>query len=211
MESDEGVKELKKTTTYVKVVKKPQSDGSQLTKKPRTEAEPSGRPRSNIKSKSELDEALKSNKIEVEVDRLLKIAKDIFRRKKRVNKIMLEKIDEVTKETRAILRQFLKEHRYDINSAQDDTQPEEKTHEDTFIIENVGVSDEIEQNPSMIEVDSEKEAEEIDDGKGEVDDKKYEEIVKVEDAEVAEKEKGEEKDDQALVIVVRDTGADKGK
>lgn len=61
----------------------------------------------------------------IEVDRLLKIAKERFKSKKRVNKIMLGKIDEVTKEIEAILRQFLKENKYDVNPTDDDTQLEE--------------------------------------------------------------------------------------
>lgn len=44
-----------------------------------------------------------------------------------------------------------------------------------------------------------------------VDAEKGEDVVKDVDEEVAKKEKGEKKDDQASVIVVRDTVADKGK
>lgn len=39
---------------------------------------------------------------------------------------MLEKINEVTKETEEILRQFLIEQRYDVNPPYDETQLEEK-------------------------------------------------------------------------------------
>lgn len=69
-----------------------------------------------------------------EVIRLLKIATKRFRSKKRVNRIMLGKIDEVTKETEEILRQFLIDHIYDVNLAHDDTQPREQSH-DTFVLE----------------------------------------------------------------------------
>lgn len=62
-----------------------------------------------------------------EVLRLLKIAKDRFRSKKRVNKLMLGKIDEVTKETKTILRQFVIERRYDVNLAHYVTHPKEQS------------------------------------------------------------------------------------
>lgn len=55
---------MKKTTTYVRVVRKPQSSGAQLTKKPRAEAEASSRARERKKEKSELDEALKFGNME---------------------------------------------------------------------------------------------------------------------------------------------------
>lgn len=165
-----------------------------------------------------------------EVDRLLKIATDRFRSKKRVNKI-IDKIDEVTKESDAILRQFLKEHGYDINLAHDDTQPVEQL-QDTSIMEvhtvipvektnvhttvddvdqKVDNSDEVEQDPLVIDVGWVKEAEEIgksDEEKGDVEAKNSDKDVSVE---IIDKDKGEEKDDQVQVIVARDTVADKGK
>lgn len=58
------MKEVKKTTTYARVVRKPQSGGAQSSKKPRAEAEPSGRAKASKKQKFELDEALKSDKVE---------------------------------------------------------------------------------------------------------------------------------------------------
>lgn len=45
---------------------------------------------------------------------MLKTTKDRFRSEKRVNKIMLGKIDEVTKEIEIILRQFLIDQRYGV-------------------------------------------------------------------------------------------------
>ncbi|XP_059070495.1 uncharacterized protein LOC131860139 [Cryptomeria japonica] len=53
-ESDEAVKEVKKTATYARGVKKPQSGGAQS----------SARARVRKKHKSKLDEAMKSNKVE---------------------------------------------------------------------------------------------------------------------------------------------------
>ncbi|XP_059068979.1 uncharacterized protein LOC131859358 [Cryptomeria japonica] len=260
---DEAVREVKKIATYARVVKKPQSSRAQPTKKPRTEAEQYGRPKSSRKSKSKLDEALKSGKVEgtydvraikevvvqymnvyskafiqlssmipkglydildarrhidhlederikeyilvnlsyivskVEVDRFLKLAKDRFRSKKRVNKIMREKIDEVVKETGPTKKAILAGHTNEQSIVVDDT--------DTTKVDNSG---EAEQNPLVIGVDSKKAVEEIgkvDEGKEEVDDKNEEETS----VENAQKEKGEEKGDQALVIVERDT--DKGK
>ncbi|XP_059075185.1 uncharacterized protein LOC131875169 [Cryptomeria japonica] len=47
-EYDEVAKEVKKTTTYARVVKNPQFGCAQPTKKPREEADPSGRTRSNL-------------------------------------------------------------------------------------------------------------------------------------------------------------------
>lgn len=55
---------MNKKTTYARVVRKIQSGGAQWTKKSRTKAEPSDRARASKKQKSELDEALKSDKIE---------------------------------------------------------------------------------------------------------------------------------------------------
>ncbi|XP_057820306.2 uncharacterized protein LOC131033178 [Cryptomeria japonica] len=60
---DEAVREVKKTTAYVRVVKKSQSTGAQPTKKPRTEVESSDRARASKKQNFELDEALKFDKI----------------------------------------------------------------------------------------------------------------------------------------------------
>lgn len=50
-----------------------------------------------------------------DVTGLLNLSKDRFQSKKRVNKIMRGKIDEVTKETEIILRQFLIDQRVDVN------------------------------------------------------------------------------------------------
>ncbi|XP_059073722.1 uncharacterized protein LOC131874389 [Cryptomeria japonica] len=215
--SNEAVKEVKKTTTYARVVKKPQSGGAQLSKKPRTKAEPSGRARLRKKPKYELHKALKSSKVEgtytivppmtlseivdevVEVDRMLKIAKDRLRIEKRVNKIMLGKIDEVVKETKIILKQFLQEHIYEVNPKDqsiEQTILKGKTNEHTTVVDdqNVGISDEAGQNPPMIEVYLEKATEEIGDGKGEVyvgkevDDEKEEVAKEDENAKVVEKE-----------------------
>lgn len=55
---------MKKTTKYARVVKKPQTGGTQLSKKPKVEAQSSGRARERKKQKSEIDETLKSGKIE---------------------------------------------------------------------------------------------------------------------------------------------------
>lgn len=44
-----------------------------------------------------------------EVERLLKLAKEKFRSKRRINKIMLNKIDEVAKETDQIIRLFVRD------------------------------------------------------------------------------------------------------
>lgn len=49
IEPDKEVREVKKTSTYDRVVKKPQSGGAPLTKKPRAEAKPSSRARASKK------------------------------------------------------------------------------------------------------------------------------------------------------------------
>ncbi|XP_059067434.1 uncharacterized protein LOC131858260 [Cryptomeria japonica] len=154
-----------------------------------------------------------------EVDRLLKLAKDIFKRKRRVNKIMYRKIDEVVKETKAILKQFMKVHRYDKEQPSERAVLEKKKNEKTIVTNDNDTTKlddfgEFEQDPLVISIDSEKEAEEIeivDEGKGEIDAEKDEDVVKDASVEVVEKEKREEKDDQAPVTVARDTVADKGK
>lgn len=165
----------------------------------------------------------------VEVVRLLNIAKERFKSKKRVNKIMFGKIDEVTKETEVIMRQFLIDQRYDVNPTNDVTQsgeqsqdtsiskvhvviPDKKkdqsfekaistehTNVHTTVVDN---SDEAVQDPPVIEIILEKTVKETYDvEKGEKD----------VSAEVVGKEKGEDKDYQALVIVARDTVVDKRK
>lgn len=52
-----------------------------------------------------------------EIDRLLKLTKNEFKRKYRVNKIMLGKIDEVVKETKNILTKILLDNQYEVNKA----------------------------------------------------------------------------------------------
>lgn len=52
-----------------------------------------------------------------EIDRLLKLTKNEFKRKHRVNKIMLGKIDEVVKETEKILTKVLLDNQYEVNMA----------------------------------------------------------------------------------------------
>ncbi|XP_057856259.1 uncharacterized protein LOC131065690 [Cryptomeria japonica] len=187
MKEEDMVKTKKKklVSTPHRVVKKPQFGVAQPSKKSRIKVEPFGRDRSCRKPKSELDEALKSSKVKVEVDRLLKLAKDKFRSKKRVNKIMLKKIDEVVNETKAILKQFLKEHKYD------EDQPEKSIHaeqinEQTIVEDDTDtakVNDfgEVKQDPPVIKIDFVKVAEEIgkvDDGKVEVDAEKDKDVVK---------------------------------
>ncbi|XP_057830558.1 uncharacterized protein LOC131041464 [Cryptomeria japonica] len=131
-ESDDGVREVKKTTRYARVVKKSPSSEAQPTKKPKTQSESSGKARARKNQKSKLDEAqnlelssmipkelydildawrhktrLEDERIKEyvlvnlssiifndEVIRLLKLAKERFRSKKRVNKLMFGKIDE---------------------------------------------------------------------------------------------------------------------
>lgn len=61
---DEVVKEVKKTATYTRVVKKPQSYGVSQSKKSRVEPKSSEKGRERKKKKSEIDEALKYSKIE---------------------------------------------------------------------------------------------------------------------------------------------------
>ncbi|XP_057851515.1 uncharacterized protein LOC131061720 [Cryptomeria japonica] len=142
-ESDEMVKEVKKTTTYARVVKKPQFDGAQPTKKSKSEVEQSGRARASKKQNSKSDEALKSIKVEV-VD--------------------------------------------DSDNANDNN------------------SNEVVQDPPVVEVVLEKAVEESIDGeKGKDDAEKGEDDGKDASAEVAGKEKGEDKDDQAPVTMARDT------
>lgn len=58
------MREVKKSSTSARVVKKQPSGEGQPSKKPRVEAKQSGRPRPRKKPKSELDEALKSGKLE---------------------------------------------------------------------------------------------------------------------------------------------------
>ncbi|XP_057836893.2 uncharacterized protein LOC131047082 [Cryptomeria japonica] len=54
----------------------------------------------------------------VEVERLSKLANEKFKRKKRINKIMLGKINEIAKETEEIRKNFLLELRYEVNQAE---------------------------------------------------------------------------------------------
>lgn len=54
-----------------------------------------------------------------EVERLLILAKEKFRSKRRVNRIMFGKIDEVARETKQIVKDFLLELRYEVNQPQD--------------------------------------------------------------------------------------------
>lgn len=61
---DEAVREVKNIATSARVVKKSPSSKGQPSRKPRVGAEQSERPRSSKKSKSNLDEALKSQKFE---------------------------------------------------------------------------------------------------------------------------------------------------
>ncbi|XP_059066258.1 uncharacterized protein LOC131857590 [Cryptomeria japonica] len=120
-ESDEGVKEVKKISKATKVAKE----------------KPSSEPKSHKKSKtSKHDVALKKGKIEVkppisldqivnevvknviskvEIERLLKLTKNEFRSKYKVNKIMFGKIDEVAKENKKILSKVLLENQYEVN------------------------------------------------------------------------------------------------
>lgn len=58
------MREVKKTATSAKLVKKTPSGEGNPSKKPRVRTEKSGRPRPSKKLKSELDEALKSRKLE---------------------------------------------------------------------------------------------------------------------------------------------------
>lgn len=60
---DEEVRELKKTATYVMVVRKPTSSDSPPTKKYKSQGDPSKRTRVG-KNKSKIEEALKSGKLE---------------------------------------------------------------------------------------------------------------------------------------------------
>lgn len=69
-----------------------------------------------------------------EVDRILKIAKNRFRSKKRVNKIMLKKVVEVDKEIETIL-QFLEDNRYEVNLAKVDTPPKVHVQDDTSTLD----------------------------------------------------------------------------
>lgn len=55
---------MKKTTTYTRVVWKPIFSDAPPAKKAKTPAEPSGKVRAKKKKKLEIDETLKSSKIE---------------------------------------------------------------------------------------------------------------------------------------------------
>lgn len=62
--SDEAMREVKKTGTSARVVKKQPSSEGQPRKRSRVEAKPSSRYQPSKKLKSELDEALKPRKIQ---------------------------------------------------------------------------------------------------------------------------------------------------
>ncbi|XP_059068208.1 uncharacterized protein LOC131858776 [Cryptomeria japonica] len=61
--SDEEVREVKKLSTYARVVKKPLSNEAPPAKKAKTQGEPSSKMKAD-KKKSEIDEALKLSKLE---------------------------------------------------------------------------------------------------------------------------------------------------
>lgn len=72
-----------------------------------------------------------------EIDRLLQLAKNEFRSKYRVNKIMFGKIDEVVKEVEKILTKNLLDNQYEVNQVkgQGYTNPEVQTMDDTFVLQ----------------------------------------------------------------------------
>ncbi|XP_057839638.2 uncharacterized protein LOC131049594 [Cryptomeria japonica] len=288
-EFDETAREVKKTTTYARMVKKPQFGGVKQTKKSRIEPESSGKAKESKKQKSKINAALKSGKIEGtfeivppltlkelideilkdgnlknvstyyeifddkdqrvveeaigeymdayskalielasmfpkslydildvrrhttseedekineyvlmnlsffisqdEVIRLLNLAKDIFQSKKRVNKLILGKIDEVTKESETILRHFLIDQKVDVN-------PEEPSHDTSVPEVHVIVPKQKVQSPEksiLKEVVSEKATVETENVEKDKED--GEKGGKDESAKVVDKEKGEEKAD----------------
>lgn len=70
-----------------------------------------------------------------EVGRLVKLEKEKFKRKRRINRIILKKIDEVAKETEQIMKDFFLELRYEVNQHQDASHSEGQNLEDTYIPE----------------------------------------------------------------------------
>ncbi|XP_059073325.1 uncharacterized protein LOC131874100 [Cryptomeria japonica] len=154
-QSDEEIKEVKKTSTYVRVVKKPQFSGAQLSKKPRAETESSKRARVGKKQKSKLDETLKSDKVERTyevvppmtlkqvIDEVLKDGNMCLytmkffddKDQRAIEKVVVQYMDIYSK-MKSLKRQiqFLIDQRIDVNPTHDDTHSEDQSH-DTFVLE----------------------------------------------------------------------------
>ncbi|XP_059073117.1 uncharacterized protein LOC131873950 [Cryptomeria japonica] len=223
-ETDEKVGEVKKTTTYARLVRKPQTGGAQSTKKPRAEAKSSEKARESKKQKSKLDEALKFRKVQGTYEVVPRMT-------------LKQIIDEILKDGNLKNVPVI-----DVNLTHDDSHPREQSHDTSILevhkvvldkqkdqsfekaileekpkvqitvddpVDNVDDSDEDVQDPLVIEVVSEKIAKETDDTDKDKDD--GEKGEKDESAKVAKKEKGEEKTDQVLVTMAGDTVAGKGK
>lgn len=230
IESDEEVREVKKTATYARVVRKPLSSEVPPVKKAKTQGD---------MEYTLVNLCLVISKDEIQ--RILKLVQENFRSKHKVNKIIFGKFAEIAKETKRILKKLLKENQYQINPEKDDFLPKEQLLEDTSILKvlaevlgdqryqsfeqidliekevannttaNLSINDssDIIPDPLVIDVNIEKTVEEI----GKVTDE-HEEVNNEKDVGVSMdvevvKEKGEEKIDKASVIMARAT--DKGK
>ncbi|XP_059071298.1 uncharacterized protein LOC131865151 [Cryptomeria japonica] len=141
-----------------------------------------------------------------EIQRILVLAKENFQSRHRVNKIIFGRIDKVVKDTKGILKKILKENDYQVNPKKDDSQPKGQSRKDTSPL--------LVKDSLIIEVYSEEAAKEIADEKR-ADEKATKEVdVAKSDTNasvVAEKDKGEEKDKNASVIMARATIHDKEK
>ncbi|XP_059078088.1 uncharacterized protein LOC131876662 [Cryptomeria japonica] len=235
---DEKVREVKETIIYARVVRNPPSGEAQLAKKPKTEGDPSGKAKPSKKKKSKLDEAFKLGKLEVpytlvplkSLDEIINEIKKEGNLKnlpiyyenyddkdqKAIEEINLEKDNsqlegQSSKDTSTLVVHAPSKVSHDRPSMIDLIEYE--VADDTTDNQVVGDSGESMQDPLVMEVHFEEATAEIRNKKG-VGEKAREEVdaAKVDTgASVgAEKEKGEEKVEEAPVTIAKPLYLTKG-